>query len=211
MSVDRDMKADGSKTDGAPARADPASPEGAAPTSSSAEAEPQDAHAGDFEGELARTRDRLMRALAEQENIRRRAQRDRDEAVRYANADLARDLLPIVDNLSRALDSLPEEDVADESTLQLLRGVAAIERQMLQTLERHGVQRFDPVGERFDPHYHQAVFQNSTTDRPEGTVTEVLQPGYRHHDRLLRPAMVGVAGDAQPPQDKSGARHESRH
>lgn len=212
MSVDREIKAGGPRTDNAPAQADPAPPESAAAASSSAKAEPHDgARPSDLEGELARTRERLMRALAEQENIRRRAQRDRDEAVRYANADLARDLLPIIDNLTRALDSLPEEDVADESMLQLLRGVAAIERQMLQTLERHGVQRFDPVGEQFDPHYHQAVFQNSTTDRPEGTVTEVLQPGYRHHDRLLRPAMVGVAGDAQPPQDKNSARHESRH
>ncbi len=225
MSVDRDIKAGGPRTDNkaggakthnAPAQADPAPPESAAAASSSAKAEPQDgARPSDLEAELARTKERLMRALAEQENVRRRAQRDRDEAVRYANADLARDLLPIIDNLTRALDSLPEEDVADESMLQLLRGVAAIERQMLQTLERYGVQRFDPMGEQFDPHYHQAVFQKSAAGRPEGTVTEVLQPGYRHHDRLLRPAMVGVAGAADPqppPQDEqSAARHERRH
>jgi molecular chaperone GrpE len=155
-----------------------------------------------------------MRALAEQENVRRRAQRDREEAVRYANADLARDLLPIIDNLTRALDSLPEEDVTEESAVRLLRGVAAIERQMLQTLERYGVQRFDPIGEQFDPHFHQAVFQNSATDSPEGTVTEVLQPGYRHYDRLLRPAMVGVAGEGEakpPPQDEQSLRPERRH
>src|SRR5688500_21106 len=107
MSADRDMKADGKadgpKTDSAPTQADPASPEGATPTSSSADAEPQDGvRRDDSEGELARVKERLMRALAEQENIRRRAQRDRDEAVRYATADLARDLLPIVDNLTRA-------------------------------------------------------------------------------------------------------------
>lgn len=169
---------------------------------------------GDLESELTSTRERLMRSLAEQENVRRRAQRDREEAVRYANADLARDLLPIIDNLTRALDSLPEEDVTEESAVRLLRGVAAIERQMLQTLERYGVQRFDPIGEQFDPHSHQAVFQNPATDSPEGMVIEVLQPGYRHHDRLLRPAMVGVAGEGDakpPPQDEQSARPERRH
>jgi molecular chaperone GrpE len=221
MSADRDSRTGGPatdrpKADGPSAQSDRASPEGAEATSSSAKSDSDEgAQPGDLASELASAKERLMRALAEQENVRRRAQRDREEAVRYANADLARDLLPIIDNLTRALDSLPEEDVADESMLQLLRGVAAIERQMLQALERYGVQRFDPIGEPFDPHYHQAVFQNPTADQPEGTVTEVLQPGYRHHDRLLRPAMVGVAGagDANPPpqDEQSGARHERRH
>jgi molecular chaperone GrpE len=149
-----------------------------------------------LERDLEGMRDRLMRALAEQENARRRAQRDREEAVRYANADLARDLLPIIDNLTRALDSLPEEDAADASMLQMLRGISAIERQMLQALERHGIQRFEPIGEAFDPHLHHAVLRNDTSDQPAGTVTEVLQPGYLYNDRLLRPAMVGVAGEA---------------
>lgn len=204
------------RTDGPPGQAGAAQGEGGPDTQPTQDGADSGASRVDLERELASTKDRLMRALAEQENARRRAQRERDETVRYGNADLARDLLPIIDNLTRALDSLPEEDVADESMLQLLRGVAAIERQMLQTLERYGVRRFDPSGEPFDPHSHQAVFQSPAGDRPEGTVTEVLQPGYRHHDRLLRPAMVGVAGAGQGnplPQDEHGshASQEKQH
>lgn len=156
-----------------------------------------------LELDLEFMRERLMRALAEQESARRRIQRDSEEAVRYANAEFGRDLLPVMDNLARALDSLPEEDAADEKMLQILRGISAIERQILKVLERHGIQRFEPVGEAFDPHLHHAVFRNDTSNHSVGTVTEVLQPGYLFVDRLLRPAMVGVAGapDSQAPSD----------
>jgi molecular chaperone GrpE len=148
-----------------------------------------------LQSEMAELKDRLLRALAEQENVRRRAAREREEAVRYAAGDLAADLLPTVDNLARAVVSLPaERTVRDETVRGVLTGLTAIERGLLGALARHGVVRISPTpGETFDPHRHQAMFEVETTAFPEGTVAEVLQPGYAHHDRLLRPAMVGVA------------------
>lgn len=152
-----------------------------------------------LEAELAEVRDRLLRALAESENVRRRAQREREEALRYAVAGFAKDLLSVADNLRRALDSLPEEEAADARTRGLLAGVAATERELLAAFERHGIRRIDPRGERFDHNYHQAVFEADNPEAPGGTVVEVLQPGYVLHDRLLRPAMVGVAREGPKP------------
>ena len=146
-----------------------------------------------LEAELADTKDRLLRALAETENVRRRAQREREDTQKYAVSGFARDLLATADNLRRALDSVPEAEIRDARTRSLLDGVAATERELLSVFERHGLQRIDPRGERFDHNFHQAVFEVERPDAPAGTVIEVLQPGYVLHDRLLRPAMVGVA------------------
>jgi molecular chaperone GrpE len=155
-----------------------------------------------LEAELAEERDRLLRALAETENVRRRAQRERTDAEKYAFSGFARDLLSVGDNLRRALDSLPESEARDDRTRGLLSGVAATERELLAVFERHGLKRIDPVGERFDHNFHQAVFEAERTGRPAGTIVEVLQPGYVLHDRLVRPAMVGVAkGGAEPPAE----------
>jgi molecular chaperone GrpE len=152
-----------------------------------------------LEAELAEERDRLLRALAETENVRRRAQRERADAEKYAFSGFARDLLSVADNLRRALDTLPEAEVRDERTRGLLAGVAATERELLAAFERHGLKRIDPKGERFDHNFHQAVFEAEKTGRPAGTIVEVLQPGYVLHDRLVRPAMVGVAkGEPEP-------------
>jgi molecular chaperone GrpE len=146
-----------------------------------------------LEAELADTKDRLLRALAETENVRRRAQREREDTQKYAVSGFARDLLSTADNLRRALDSVPEAEIRDARTRSLLDGVAATERELLSVFERHGIRRIDPKGERFDHNFHQAVFEAERPDAPAGTVIEVLQPGYVLHDRLLRPAMVGVA------------------
>jgi molecular chaperone GrpE len=146
-----------------------------------------------LETEVAEKQDRLLRALAEAENTRRRTQREREEATKYAIAAFAKDLLSAADNLHRALASLPEDEVRDERTRSLLTGVAATERELLSVFERHGIRRIEPVGERFDHNLHQAVFEVERGDEPAGTIVEVLQPGYLLHDRLLRPAMVGVA------------------
>jgi molecular chaperone GrpE len=153
----------------------------------------------ELEAELAEQKDRLLRALAETENVRRRAQREREDASRYAVAGFAKDLLSAADNLRRALDSLPESEVKDDRTRSLLAGVAATERELLGIFERHGIKRIDPKGERFDHNFHQAIFEAERPDQPSGTIVEVLQPGYVLHDRLLRPAMVGVA-KGQPTQ-----------
>jgi molecular chaperone GrpE len=154
-----------------------------------------------LEVELAEHKDRLLRALAEAENTRRRAQRERDDATRYAISGFAKELLSAADNLRRALDSLPEAEVGDERTRSLLAGVAATERELLSVFERHGIRRIDPMGERFDHNLHQAIFEVEHSDRQPGTIVEVLQPGYLLHDRLLRPAMVGVAKSPAKPAE----------
>ena len=181
--------AKGAPIEGAPGEAE------VSPAEAKPEAEDPVAH---LEGEVAALKDQLLRALAETENSRRRAQRDRDDAVRYAAAGFARDMLPVADNLRRALDAVPEEALAaDESLKTLFDGVALTERQLLAAFERHGIRRVAPEpGERFDPHLHQAMFEVPNTGQPPGSIVQVMQPGYLLHDRLLRPAMVGVAKGA---------------
>jgi len=163
------------------------------------------------EAEAADFKDKALRAMAEVENIRRRAQREREDAVKYAATNVARDLLSTADNLRRALASVNEAQIADESTRSLLTGVAATERELLADFAKNGIKRVDPKGERFDHNFHQAIFEVENTGKPAGTVVEVLQPGYVLHDRLLRPAMVGVAkggpaaaypdhGESEPPK-----------
>ncbi len=146
-----------------------------------------------LEAELAETRDKLLRALAETENVRRRGQREREDAQRYSLQNFAKDMLSVADNLRRALDSAPA-DAGDGATRGVLAGVAATERELLAALERYGVRKVEPQpGDRFDHNLHEAMFEVEAPDRPAGTIVQVLQPGYVIHDRLLRPAMVGVA------------------
>jgi molecular chaperone GrpE len=179
-----------------------AAPAAAAPANNNVEETPSlEARVAALEIELAERQDRLLRALAETENTRRRAQREREEAAKYAVAGFAKDLLSAADNLRRALDSLPEARVRDEPIRNLLTGVAATERELLAVFERHGIRRIDPRGERFDHNFHQAIFEVERPGEPAGTIVEVLQPGYLLHDRLLRPAMVGVAKEAAKPPE----------
>ena len=154
-----------------------------------------------LEAELAEHKDRLLRALAETENVRRRSQREREDASKYAVAGFAKELLSVADNLRRALDSLPAEEAKDPRTVSLLEGVEATERELLGVFERNGVRRIDPDGERFDHNFHQAIFEAERPGKPAGTIIEVLQPGYVLHDRLLRPAMVGVAKETRTPEE----------
>jgi molecular chaperone GrpE len=155
-----------------------------------------------LEAELADHKERLLRALAETENTRRRAHREREDAAKYAISGFAKDLLSAADNLRRALDSVPEAEIRDERTRGLLAGVAATEQELLTAFERHGIRRIDPRGERFDHNLHQAIFEAERADEPNGTIIEVLQPGYVLHDRLLRPAMVGVSKRPLQPADQ---------
>lgn len=148
--------------------------------------------------ELATTKDRLLRSLAEQENGRRLALRQREEAVRYATSGFARDLLATADNLERAIASTPEALRSEPAVAALLVGVDATRRALLDAFAKHGLQRLDPTGEPFDPHQHQASFEVTDGRYEPGVVAQVIQPGYMHHDRLLRPALVGVSKDAAP-------------
>lgn len=152
------------------------------------------------QAEAATYKDQMLRALAEAENVRRRTQRDREEWGKYAIAGFAKELLPVADNLRRALDAIPAEALANDEALRSLKeGVELTERQLMGVFERHSIRRFTPLGEKFDSNRHQAVFEVSGTDQPAGTVVQLLEPGYMLHDRLLRPAMVGVAKAGPPP------------
>lgn len=147
-----------------------------------------------LEAENGKLKDQALRALAETENIRRRSEREREDTAKYAISGFAKSLLDAADNLRRAIDAVPAGAVeADAALKTLVDGVAATERQLLAAFERHGVTRIEPVGETFDPNFHQAMFELPGTGKPAGTIVQVVQPGYVLQGRLLRPAMVGVA------------------
>ncbi len=149
-----------------------------------------------FEAELAKARDELLRALAEVENTRRRADRQAQEARAYAIDRFAADLLPVADTLQRAIAAAPRDDI-DEGFRNLLTGVEMTERALIEAFARHGLKRVGEKGDTFDPKVHQAVAQQPS-DQPAGAVLEVMQPGYVLGDRTLRAAMVLVsAGPAQ--------------
>jgi molecular chaperone GrpE len=140
-------------------------------------------------------KDRALRVAAEMENLRRRTARDVHDARSYAIANFARDMLSVSDNLRRALDAIPAEAkaVGGAGFASLVEGVEMTERAMLSALERHGVKQLAPEGERFDPNFHQAMFEVPNPSVPANTVVQVVQPGYSIGDRVLRPAMVGVS------------------
>ena len=141
------------------------------------------------EQELAEYRDRYQRTLAEQENARKRHQREMSDARQYAIADFARDLLEVVDNLSRAIDGIPDDQTDDP----LASGVRLVQDQLLKALKNHGVTEVEAIGAPFDPMFHNAVMEDERGDIAPGIVTEELVKGYQVRDRLLRAAMVKVS------------------
>ncbi len=147
-----------------------------------------------LEADLAEARDRMLRALAETENVRRRLEREREDTARYAIARFAGDLLSVADNLRRALDAVPADAVKkDEFLAKLVDGVGATEKTLLSVLEKNGVKKIDPAGQKFDPNFHEVLFELDAPDKPAGTVVQVLEAGYTIGDRLLRPARVAAA------------------
>jgi len=139
-------------------------------------------------------KDQLLRAVAEMENTRRRSERDVAQSRKYGHTGFARDLLSVVENLSRAVEVLPEErDHLDDTMKNLVIGVEMISRELANVLERHGITRIMPLGEKFDPSRHQAMFEVPTDEAEPGHIVQVAQSGWMLHDRLLTPAMVGVA------------------
>ena len=148
----------------------------------------------DANAKIAELKDQTLRALAESENVRRRVQRDRDEALKFATTGLAKDLLPVADNLRRALDAIPKDALEkDEALRNFATGVEMTERLLLAAFERHQIKRIEALGQKFDSNLHQAMFEVPGTGQPAGTVVQVLEAGYTISDRLLRPALVGVA------------------
>ncbi|MEM0906577.1 MAG: nucleotide exchange factor GrpE [Pseudomonadota bacterium] len=143
--------------------------------------------------EMEELRSNMLRALAEAENVRRRAQRDVADARQYAVTSFARDLLNVSDNFKRALSALDGAGELPEEVKALVEGVQMTERELSTIFKRHGVKPLDPMGERFDPNRHQAMFEMENPDVPHGTVIQVVQTGAMIGDRTLRPAMVGVS------------------
>ncbi|WP_407048587.1 nucleotide exchange factor GrpE [Methyloraptor flagellatus] len=155
--------------------------------------------------ENAELKDRVLRTLAEMENLRRRTEKEVKDARDYAVTAFARDLLSVSDNFSRALGALPAElrTSADAGIKALVDGVEMTGRELLKSLERHGVKKLEPLGQKFDPNMHQAMFEIPNADVVSGTVVQVLQDGYAIGERVLRPALVGVAkgGPKQAPAE----------
>ena len=151
-------------------------------------------------------KDQLLRALADVENMRRRSERELESARKYAHTGFARDLVGAIDNLSRAIDAAPAADEAPspEALSGLFTGLEMSWTEIQSTMERHGIRRVDPKGEKFDYNLHQAMFEVPSDAHEPGTVVEVVQHGYVLHDRLLRPAMVGVAKAADTEASGSG-------
>jgi molecular chaperone GrpE len=170
-----------------PARA--ADEANAAPEAEAAAVQPDPA------AEAAELKDRLLRTLAEMENLRKRTEREVADVRSYGIAGFARDMVAVADNMRRALDAVSPElrASADAGVKALIDGVELTERELQKALEKNRVRRFDPQGERFDPNLHQAMFEVPDASVPAGHVVQVVQPGYMIGERVLRPAFVGVS------------------
>lgn len=153
------------------------------------------------EDEINDLRDKLLRAVAETENVRRRSEKEKIDAANYAVTNFARDMLSIGDNLSRAMESLPEDTELPDNLKNAIEGVKMTDRELQNIFQRHGINKIDPKGEAFDHNHHQAMFETATED-PDGTIIQVMQVGYKIKERLLRPAMVGVSkGGKEKPHE----------
>jgi len=180
----------------------PESQENAAAPEPGADAAVADAAArvAALEAEVTELKDRALRAHAELENYRRRAEREREDTAKFAVTKFARDLLSVADNLRRAIDNAPKE--GDEAIKSLLAGVEVTERELLTAFERHQVKPIEALGQRFDANFHEAVVEIPDPSKPPGTIVQVMAPGYTIAGRLLRAAMVGVAKGG--PKEPSG-------
>ncbi|MDD3181223.1 MAG: nucleotide exchange factor GrpE [Alphaproteobacteria bacterium] len=143
--------------------------------------------------EIEKLKDQILRAMAETENTRRRMKKEIDDAQKYAVGGFAKEMLNVADNFRRALEAVPEGGADGDTLKNLILGVEATERQLLSTFEKFGVKKLNPMGQPFDPHYHQVMMEAEDPSKPAGMIVQVLQPGYMIHDRLLREAMVVVA------------------
>ena len=173
-----------------------------------AAAAPQPTPSTALEREHAEMKDRLLRTLAEMENLRKRTEREVADARLYGASSFARDVLAVADNMRRALDAVPPEahDDAQAGMKSLVEGVELTERELLKALEKNGVRQFTPQGEKFDPNVHQAMFEVPDASVPAGSIVQVVQPGYMIGERMLRPALVGVSkgGAKVAPNSASG-------
>jgi molecular chaperone GrpE len=158
-----------------------------------------------LQGQIADLTDRLLRAHAEMDNIRKRAEREREETAKYAISKFAREVVTVADNFERAIQAVPAGAADEDGALKsLVDGVSITERELLNVLERNGVRRINPKGEAFNPHRHQAMMEMQNPEVAPGTILEVFQCGYEIEDRVLRPAMVVVAKGGPKPGRPEG-------
>ena len=161
--------------------------------------------------ELAEMKDRLLRTLAEMENLRKRTEREVTDSRLYGVASFARDVLGVADNIRRALDAVPAEARAHANAgmKALVDGVELTERELLKALEKNGVRQFTPHGEKFDPNVHQAMYEVPDPSVPAGSIVQVMQPGYMIGERVLRPALVAVAKGGPKPAPNSASGNDN--
>lgn len=151
---------------------------------------------GGLQDELDKAKDQMIRAMAETENIRKRAAKEREDARKFSIAGFAKDLLAVADNLRRALDSVPTDLLDTEPRLQaVIGGIEATERELLKSFEKNGITKLVPGEEIFNPNLHEVMFEAPSPGKPAGTIIQVVECGYMLHDRLIRPARVGVVKD----------------
>ena len=150
----------------------------------------------ELEAKILELKDQLLRTVADSENLRKRLEREKEQTRKFGIANFAKDLLSIADNLGRALDAAPnKEDVEDQAIENLVLGIQMTEQELQKAFDNNNIRKIDPLGEKFDYNFHQAMFEVEETDQEPGIVVQVLQPGYAIDDRILRPAMVGVAAN----------------
>ncbi len=157
----------------------------------------------EMEKQLAEMKNNWLRALAEGENLRRRTQREKEDALKYGAVNFGREMVSIADNLHRALESCPVTDDMAPNIKSLISGVEMTAQEMMNVFQKHGIRKISPLGEKFDSNFHQAMFEVEHKDHPAGHVAQVLQDGYIMHDRLLRAAMVGVAKASSAPVESA--------
>jgi molecular chaperone GrpE len=159
-----------------------------------------DPRIAELEAKLAEVTDKALRALAEADNVRKRSEKERQDTAKFAVSSFAREVLPVADNLRRALAAItPEQQAENEALKNIYIGVEATERELFRALEKNGVKKIDALDQKFDPNFHEVMFEADVPGKPPGTVIQILEPGYTIHERLLRPARVGVAKGGEAP------------
>ena len=162
----------------------------------------------DFQGEIKDLKDQLLRSLAENENLRKRTAKEIEQIKKYGHISLLRDYLNVVDNMERAVKSSESEKQSEISVKNLIDGIEIVLKEMKSLLDKNQIKKIEPLHEKFDYNFHQAMFEAPSSDYEEGLIIEVIQPGYVLHDRLIRPAMVGVSKGKMVEKEKKEEKDE---
>ncbi len=162
----------------------------------------------DFQNQIRDLKDQLLRSLAENENLRKRTAKEIEQVKKYGHISLLRDFLNVVDNMERAIKSSTSENKSEPGVKNLIDGIEIVFKEMKSLLEKNQIKKIEPLHEKFDYNFHQAMFEAPSTEYDEGLILEVIQPGYVLHDRLIRPAMVGVSKGQTSKKEKNEEKKE---